>query len=102
MNTIKQFLFLALAFLAIAASSSSLAQEKAAQPLTLEQARAEQAYSIGVQAYIYGYPLVEMYRVRHSQVFKSAAKERTALNQFRHARKLLDHTATTVVAPNND
>ncbi len=78
------------------------AQEKAAKPLTREQSSEEYAYTIGVQAYIYGYPLVEMYRVRYTRVFNPAAKNRTPLNQFYHIRQLHDHTATTVIGPNND
>ncbi len=71
-------------------------------PLTPEQAREEQAYTIGVQAYIYGYPLVEMYRVRHTRVYDPASKNRARLNQFTHGRRLRDHTDTLVVFPNND
>lgn len=72
------------------------------EPISAEQAREEYAYTLGVQAYIYGYPLVEMYRVRHKAVFDPANKNRTPLNQFRHMRALFNHTAATVVAPNND
>jgi hypothetical protein len=78
------------------------AQQPAPESLAAEQAREEYAYTIGVQAYIYGYPLVEMYRIRFKAVFDPENKNRVPLNQFRHMRALLDHTATTVVAPNND
>jgi hypothetical protein len=79
-----------------------LAQDKMGEQLTPQHAQEEYAYSIGVQAYIYGYPLVEMYRLRYKAVFDPDNKNRTPVNHFRHLRKLLDDTATTVVAPNSD
>ena len=75
------------------------AQDK---PLTPEQLREEEAYTIGVQAYIYGYPVVEMYRTRYLRVYHSTSKLRTPINQFRHVPILLDHRHTDVVSPNND
>ncbi len=67
-----------------------------------ERLREELAYTIGVQAYIYGYPVVEMYRTRYIHVDSPKNKERTPLNTFRHARRLLDASFTAVVSPNND
>ncbi len=90
------------AILMTSAPDSSPAQEKSVEPLTPEQAMEEYAYAIGVQAYIYGYPSVELYRVRYKAVFNPGNKTRTPLNRFRHRRELLDPAATTVVAPNND
>ncbi len=90
------------AVLVLVPSSSGPAQDAVPRPSTPEHAREEYAYSLGVQAWIYGYPAVEMYRVRHRRVFDPANKERVPLNQFHHARQLLDHTFTQVVAPNND
>jgi hypothetical protein len=72
------------------------------EKLTSEQALEEYAYTIGVQAYLYGYPSVELYRVRYNAVFNPANKNRTPLNRFRHRRELLGPAAVTVVAPNND
>lgn len=102
MGTGKTFgYFVGIAVLTIGLSRIS-AQEEATPPLSPEQAREEYAYTIGVQAYIYGYPLVEMYRVRYTRVFDPHQKQRVDLNQFLHFRQLRDHTATTVVGPNND
>lgn len=83
-------------------TSSALAQDNSAKPLTAEQAREEHAYTVGVQAYVYGFPVVEMFRVRHARVFDPANKNRVPLNQFAHRRQLLDHTYKLVVSPNND
>lgn len=39
--------------------------------------REEYVYGIASQAYVYGYPLVEMYRVRDQTVFNPANPRRT-------------------------
>ncbi|PEE33117.1 DUF1254 domain-containing protein [Bacillus cereus] len=52
------------------------------------------AYSIGIQAYLYGFPLVDMARTK--QLYKNP------WNTFLHRRDLVDHTFKEVVAPNND
>ncbi|WP_179194791.1 DUF1254 domain-containing protein [Bacillus sp. EAC] len=54
------------------------------------------AYSIGVQAYIYGYPLLEM-----AKTMQRTSKN-VPLNTFVHARNLKDDTFRDVVQPNND
>jgi hypothetical protein len=98
----KSFSCLGFTVMFAALPLSLFAQAEAAMPLTLEQAREEQAYTIGVQATIYGYPLVEMYRVRPARVSDPANKNRAHLNQFSHGRRLRDPTDTQVVFPNND
>jgi hypothetical protein len=102
MSARKTQVILGLAVFLTAASVCSRAQEKPPKLLTPEQGREEYAYTIGVQAYIYGYPLVEMYRVRYARVFDPVNKNPAQLNQFFHLRNLIDHTARTVVGPNND
>ncbi len=67
-----------------------------------ERLREELAYTVGVQAYIYGYPVVEMYRARFLHVYSPKNKERTPLNRFHHRRRLLDASFSGVVSPNND
>jgi hypothetical protein len=56
----------------------------------------EQAYRIGVQAYVYGYPLVL------ADVTRKASVQRSGMNNFNHARGF--HTAANrgVVRPNVD
>jgi hypothetical protein len=92
----------ALVALLLICPSTAWTQEKKAAPLTAEQLREEEAYSIGVTAYVYGYPLVEMYRTRYQRVYNPTVKERTPINQFRHVKQLLDPSHTAVVSPNND
>jgi hypothetical protein len=80
----------------------TLAQKPAATALSPEQLREEEAYSIGLQAYIYGFPVVEMYRLRYLSAFSPTNPNRTPINQFRRRRELIDHTYTAVVSPNSD
>src|SRR5206468_2573439 len=73
---------LGLIILFTAIPSPVLAWEKPAQPLTAEQAREELAYTVGVQAYVYGYPLVELYRVRYARVFVGKRTTGTKAGNF--------------------
>ncbi len=56
----------------------------------------EDVYRIGLQAYVYGYPLVLMEKTR--QVFS----QRFPMNRFNHAVAFPPATARTVVRPNID
>ncbi|MBI3207726.1 MAG: DUF1254 domain-containing protein [Candidatus Solibacter usitatus] len=62
---------------------------------TPEQAREEYAFSLGVQAYIFGLPSVIMNLTRDQAPV-------AARNRFAHARALATHESRGVVAPNND
>ncbi|WP_088012041.1 DUF1254 domain-containing protein [Gottfriedia acidiceleris] len=61
-----------------------------------DQYRENLAYSIGIQAYLYGFPLVDM--VKTMQI----AMQKTPLNTFSHMRRLADPSDRDIVAPNND
>lgn len=89
-------------FAALVSQCSLRAADTPPAPLSAEQLREELAYTLGVQAYLYGYPVVEMYRARYNHAYRPDNKERTPLNRFRHNQRLLDHTFTAVVSPNND
>jgi hypothetical protein len=54
------------------------------------------------KTYVYSFPVYEMYRIRYMAVYNQNNPGRIGLNQFRHARKLADHTSRAVTAPNND
>lgn len=85
------------------ATSANVPSHAAKAPaMSLDQAREDYAYAIGVEAYIYSYPLVEMYRVRYKRLFDPVDGVPSRLNEFHHVRDLLDYKATAVVAPNND
>jgi len=53
-------------------------------------------------AYIYAFPLHEMYRVRYQALYNPANPQRAAVNRFLHRRALSDHTSRRVTTPNND
>ena len=53
-------------------------------------------------AYIYAFPLYEMYRVRYQALYNPANPRRATVNRFVHRRGLSDHTSRLVTTPNND
>ena len=53
-------------------------------------------------AYIYAFPLHEMYRIRYQALYQPANPQRAAVNRFLHRRELSDHTSRRVTTPNND
>jgi hypothetical protein len=90
---------------AISLAGSSVSQDaakKTANPARSAVLREEEAYRLGVEAYVYGFPAVEMYRLRYNFAFNPVNQNRTPLNRFRHRRELIDHTYTAVVSPNSD
>jgi len=60
------------------------------------------AYAIGVQAYIYGYATVELYRTFYQQVIDPNRGHSVGVNEFNHIRNLTTPKDTWVVSPNND
>jgi len=60
------------------------------------------AYTIGVQAYIYGYPTIELYRTFYEQVLDPNRGHSVGVNEFNHIRNLVTPQDTWVVSPNND
>ncbi|AWX56234.1 DUF1254 domain-containing protein [Brevibacillus brevis] len=65
-------------------------------PLVQAPFRTNLAYSVGVDAYIYGYTLVEMARTMQTYT------EKTPLNTFHHDKLLADASFRDFVTPNND
>ncbi|WP_432168339.1 DUF1254 domain-containing protein [Streptomyces sp. bgisy031] len=68
---------------------------------TLYESRVLDAYTIGVQAYVYGWPAVENYRVR-SRFLDPQCAQHGALNTFRHETNPADHGFELFVTPNAD
>ena len=64
MNAIKQPILAALAACLIFGTVIDAAAQDSKSCLTPEEAKAKQAYALGVQAYIWGYPMVIMQRSR--------------------------------------
>ncbi len=54
------------------------------------------------RAFIAFYPMYEMARLRHIAVDAPGNPMRVPINQYQHGKRLLDHRARVVTAPNND
>lgn len=94
----KKLLFFGFVVL-LCAPGSTLSQATANAAAGDEQAGAREqlAFVLGVQAYIYGFPLVTMERIRRQSLAQIGG-----LNAFRHRRRLATPQDRTVVSPNND
>jgi hypothetical protein len=64
----------------------------------------QRALKLGVQAYVYGYPLLDMNRVflTSTSVNVPNGKGGGPVNEFSHFRRLTNPSDKTVVAPNHD
>jgi hypothetical protein len=72
----------------------------AAAQVTLSE---DEALNIGVEAYVFGYPLVLMDVTRRVSIaVPKVLGQKAPINQFAHRRELPDHTFTGVVRPNAD
>ncbi len=81
------------------------AQAQTAPPLTSERAREDLAYTIGKQAYVYGYPWIYLPTLRYIWVTKPINPARApyaAINHFWHLRQLGDAEYRNGGSPNND
>lgn len=67
--------------------------------------REQMAYHIGVMAYLYGYPLVDMHRQMHNETHEVADEQTTIapVNRFYRFPDIVGpHTGANFRAPNND
>ncbi len=78
------------------------AAEKAMSNEAVSKAQENLAYTIGVQAYIYGFATVELYRTFYQQVIDPNRGHSIGVNEFNHIRKLTTPQDTWVVSINND
>ncbi len=67
-----------------------------------DKVREDLAHSIGVQAYIYGYPVMDLYRTFYEGTLDPKRGHNVTLNQFNFSRKLVTPKDDWVVTPNND
>ena len=54
------------------------------------------------QAYLYTFPVHDMYRTRYEAVYQAANPKHAAINHFFHSRGLADHNFRDITQPNND
>jgi hypothetical protein len=93
--------------------SVATAAQKAKPALTQDEAKAKQAYALGVQAYIWGYPMVVMQKSRDAMtkggnapvtpdVFNKSGKLFAPVNQVANAWGMLGPKFTAVQSGNSD
>ena len=70
--------------------------------VTPDEAKEKLAYSIGVQAYIYGQPLMDTYRTFWENTLDPNRGHDRTVNELNFVRKLVTPSDTWVVSPNND
>lgn len=102
----------AIAALVILTSSTGFSQDKKST-LSPDEARAKQAYALGVQAYIWGYPMVIMQRSRDAmtkggdapvtpEVFNKSGLLFAPVNQVASAWSMLGPNFSAVQSANSD
>jgi hypothetical protein len=105
-------LFGAVLAVSVALTGTAFAQDKK-DMITPDEAKAKQAYAIGVQAYIWGYPMVVMQRSRDAMTkasdapatpeqFKKAGKFFAPVNQVANAWDMLGPEFSAVQSVNSD
>jgi hypothetical protein len=78
-------------------ASTAPAAEIQAAPMSIDQAREENAYAIGLQAYLWGFPLYDYSRTEPKSIEVGGAY----LNDFRKYEELKTAKDRFVVTPNN-
>jgi hypothetical protein len=66
------------------------------------EAQEELAYALGVQGYLYGQPIMDLYRTFWENAFDPKRGHDRTLNEFNLVRKLVTAKDTWVVTPNQD
>jgi len=98
----KQAALLALA-VGLYLATAELPTTQAQQVLDGRAFAAERTHEIGIQAYIYAYPMIMMEITRRvSTNVEGPTGPRAPMNQFAHLRVFPDHTFKEVVRPNAD
>ena len=95
----KRFALFCACLLAVVTGQSRAAPLDALSP----EAREELAYSTGIQAFIYAYPLLHVNQFRHLFHSPAAPSYRGPANQLNHFRELANASSKgTAASPNND
>src|SRR5580704_487950 len=63
---------------------------------------ADDVASLARDAYIFSFPLYEVYRIRYLAECAPENPRRSVPNAFRHRRELTDYTSRVVTTPNSD
>jgi hypothetical protein len=94
-------LLLAVLVPAVAGCSSGSSGDASTSSSTAARSDYDKAYSVGLQAYTYGLPLLETNKtfLTMTSINVTNGNGFGPVNQFNHVRKLNDPTSTAVVAP---
>jgi len=93
---------LSIAALAFAQMFHSSAPASAQAAPAADEWREQYAYSVGVQAYVYGMPILYLTRLRHKWATDASSFPYAPLNHFYHFRKIADASYKDGGSPNND
>jgi hypothetical protein len=97
---------LSLSVLCLALLTPSIwAQDKVTPDEAKKDAAAAQeniAYALGIQAYLYGQPIMDLYRTFWENTLDPKRDHDRTLNEFNYVRKLVTPKDNWVVTPNND
>jgi len=94
LKSISYFLLITVLFTACSNSN----KEKKVEEITVAQAK-----EIAKDAYIFAYPMLEVYKTMYVQAInKKSPAYKGEINEFHHMTKLLDADFTAITAPNND
>src|SRR5262245_35294279 len=88
--------------LALALAFPARAQDDKNPSTAMPDWREQYAYSVGVQAYLYAFPLLHLSRLRHKWATDAASFPYAAPNHFYHFRDIVDASYKDGGSPNND
>ena len=88
--------------LALALTASICAQAQTGRRHRTTDWREEYAYSVGVQAYVYAFPLLYQTELRHKWATDATSFPYAALNHFYHFRNIVAASYKDGGSPNND
>ncbi|HUN49472.1 MAG TPA: DUF1254 domain-containing protein [Candidatus Sulfotelmatobacter sp.] len=71
-------------------------------PAAAEDAALRRLADVAERAYVYGFPLYEMYRIRYGALYDTKRVWHQVPNHFVHVRALAGPQSRAVTAPNND
>ncbi len=83
-------------------ATNTWAQDKAKAAADAAIAQENLAYAVGVQAYLYGQPLMDLYRTFWEGTLDPKRGHDRTLNEFNFVRKMVTAKDTWVVTPNQD
>jgi hypothetical protein len=102
-NPIIKVILSSFLILGLATNAAVQAAEDTANPATdAAVAQENLAYALGIQAYLYGQPIMDLYRTFWEGTLDPKRGHNRTLNEFNFVRKMVTAKDTWVVSPNQD